>query len=214
MEKYCTPIFVFESCLKVDNSWSQPRPTPNTKLRTYHPMETKNPPDSPPGVSISNEPVSDARSDDRLVTYQNLLVPIDFSPHSKKTIGYATQLAAFTGARIKILHVFQIPDYPAAFYQGLYVEHEQVKIHVDTAKREANAQLALVVEEIQAKGLEAQAGLRLGNPYEEIVDEAKEMGADLIVIGSQGLRGLERLLLGSTTERVVQYSSCAVLIVK
>ena len=177
-------------------------------------METKNPPDSPPSVSISSEQASDARSNDRLVTYQNLLVPIDFSPHSKKTIGYATQLAAFTGARIKILHVFQIPDYPAAFYQGLYVEHEQVKIHVDTAKREANAQLALVVEEIQAKGLEAQAGLRLGNPYEEIVDEAKEMGADLIVIGSQGLRGLERLLLGSTTERVVQYSSCAVLIVK
>jgi nucleotide-binding universal stress UspA family protein len=177
-------------------------------------METKNPPDSPSGVSISSEPVSHARSNDRLVTYQNLLVPIDFSPHSKKTIGYATQLAALTGARIKILHVFQIPDYPAAFYQGLYVEHEQVKIHVDTAKREANAQLALVVEEIQAKGLEAQAGLRLGNPYEEIVDEAKEMGADLIVIGSQGLRGLERLLLGSTTERVVQYSPCAVLIVK
>jgi nucleotide-binding universal stress UspA family protein len=56
--------------------------------------------------------------------------------------------------------------------------------------------------------------LRLGNPYEEIVAEAKEMGADLIVIGSHGYRGLERLLLGSTAERVVQYSPCAVLIVK
>jgi len=177
-------------------------------------METKNPPDSPSGVSASSEKASDARGHDRLVTYQNLLVPIDFSEHSKKTIGYATQLAAFTGARIKILHVFQIPDYPAAFYQGLYIEHEQVKIHVDTASREANAQLGLLAEEIRGKGLEAQARLRLGNPYEEIVAEAKEMGADLIVIGSHGYRGLERLLLGSTAERVVQYSPCAVLIVK
>ena len=165
-------------------------------------------------MSTSSEQASDARSNDRLVTYQNLLVPIDFSEHSKKTIGYATQLAAFTGARIKVLHVFQLPDYPAAFYQGLYTEHEQVKIHVDTAKREANVQLALIAEQIRAKGLEAQSGLRLGNPYEEIVNEAKEMGADLIVIGSHGYRGLERLLLGSTAERVVQYSSCAVLIVK
>jgi nucleotide-binding universal stress UspA family protein len=177
-------------------------------------METKYPPDSPSGVSTSSEQASDGRSNDRLVTYQNLLVPIDFSEHSKQTIGYATQLAAFTGARIMILHVFQIPDYPAAFYQGLYIEHEQVRIHVDTAKREANGQLALIAEQIRAKGLEAQAGLRLGNPYEEIVDEAKEMGADLIVIGSHGSRGLGRLLLGSTAERVVQYSPCAVLIVK
>jgi len=177
-------------------------------------METKNPSDSPSGVSTSSEPISDVRDNDPVVTYQNLLVPIDFSEHSKKTIGYATQLAALTGARIKILHVFQIPDYPAAFYQGLYVEHERVKIHVDAASREAKAQLALVAEQIWAKGLEAQSKLRLGNPYEEIVDEAKEMGADLIVIGSHGSRGLERLLLGSTAERVVQYSPCAVLIVK
>jgi universal stress protein A len=177
-------------------------------------METKNPPDSSSGVSTSRATTADIGSDDRLVTYQNLLVPIDFSEHSNKTIGYATQLAAFTGARIKILHVFQIPDYPAAFYQGLYTEHEQVKLHVETAKREANVQLALIAEEIRAKGLEVQAGLRLGNPYEEIVDEAKQMGADLIVIGSRGYRGLERLLLGSTAERVVQYSPCAVLIVK
>jgi universal stress protein A len=177
-------------------------------------METKNPPDSPSGVSTSSEKASDTRGNEPLVTYQNLLVPIDFSELSKKTIDYATQMAAFTGARIKILHVFQIPDYPAAFYQGLYVEHEQVKIHVETPTREANVQLALVAEQIRAKGLEVQAELRLGNPYEEIVDEAKEMGADLIVIGSHGYRGLERLLLGSTAERVVQYSPCAVLVVK
>ena len=65
-----------------------------------------------------------------------------------------------------------------------------------------------------AKGLKAQPVLLVGNPDEEIVRVAKEMEADLIVIGSHGYRGIGRLLLGSTAERVVQYASCAVLVVK
>src|SRR5206468_779697 len=68
---------------------------------------------------------------------------------------------------------------------------------------------------VETRGeLNAQPALRVGNPYEEIVSAAKEMGADLIVIGSHGHGGLGRLLLGSTAERVLQYAPCAVLVVK
>jgi universal stress protein A len=56
--------------------------------------------------------------------------------------------------------------------------------------------------------------LRIGNPFEEIVNAAKETGVDLIVIGSHGYGGLGRLLLGSTAERVIQYAPCPVLVVK
>ena len=115
---------------------------------------------------------------------------------------------------MRILHVFQIPEYPAAFYYGLSLERETVKMHVETAKREADAQLSLIAEELRSKGLSADPLLRSGNPFEEIVNAAKELGVGLIVIGSHGYTGLERLLLGSTADRVVQYAPCPVLVVK
>jgi universal stress protein A len=176
-------------------------------------MTTKIPPDPSSEASSSTEQASVPGTGNRLITYRKFLVPIDFSEHSKITVEHATQLAALTGASIKLLHVFQIPGYPAAFYRDLYFEHEAVKIHVETAKREANAQLTLITEKILAGGLEAQPILRVGNPYEEIVSAAQELGADLIVIGSHGYPGFARLLLGSTAERVVQYAPCAVLVV-
>ena len=177
-------------------------------------MSTKNPPDSPSEVSSSWEEGIPAAESDSLAGYRKFLVPIDFSEHSQKTVESATQLALLTGGSITLLHVFQVPNYPAAFYQGLYTEHEQVKIQVDSLKREANAQLSFVIEQITATGLEAQPLLRIGTAYDEIVNVAKEIRADLIVIGSHGRAGFERFLVGSTAERVVQYAPCPVLVVK
>jgi universal stress protein A len=174
-------------------------------------MKTNMPPNPSSDVSSLSEQAFDARASHRLVDYCNLLVPIDFSEHSKKTIKYATQLAALTGAKIKILHVLQMPEFPAAFYQGLHLAHDPMKTHVEAAKLAASSQLSLVSEQIFAKGIEAEPIVRVGKPYEEIVNAAKEMGVDLIVIGSHG-HGL--LLLGSTAERVVQYATCPVLVVK
>jgi nucleotide-binding universal stress UspA family protein len=177
-------------------------------------MNTENTPGPSSDVSSPKEEGSPAAESDHWAGYRRFLVPIDFSEHSKKTVESATQLAVLTGGSITLLHVFLVPDYPAAFYQGLYTEHEQVKIQVDLMKREANSQLALVVEQIVARGVQAQPLLRIGNPYQEIVNAAKEIRADLIVIGSHGHAGLERFLVGSTAERVVQYAPCPVLVVK
>ena len=165
------------------------------------------------------------REKDHLVTYSHLLVPVDFSEHSKRTIEYATQLAGFTGGTLHVLHVCQPIESRAGFYrpqrllrssEAISVEHELVKNLLETARREANEQLSLITQQMIAKGLKAQPVLRVGNPDEEIVRVAKELEADLIVIGSHGYRGrgIGRLLLGSTAERVVQYASCAVLVVK
>jgi nucleotide-binding universal stress UspA family protein len=96
-------------------------------------------------VLASSDQTDDAHGSERserLIAYRLFLVPVDFSEHSKKTIQYARQLATLTGAGIRLLHVFQIPEYPAAFYHGLYLENEAVKIHLETAKCEATAQLS------------------------------------------------------------------------
>jgi nucleotide-binding universal stress UspA family protein len=75
------------------------------------------------------------REKDHLVTYSHLLVPVDFSEHSKKTIEYATQLAGFTGGTLHILHVCKPIESRPGFYnpqrllrssETIYVEHELV----------------------------------------------------------------------------------------
>jgi nucleotide-binding universal stress UspA family protein len=101
-------------------------------------------------LSAASDRTNDAHGSERSIAYHLFLVPVDFSEHSKKTIQYARQLAALMGASLRLVHVFQIPDYPAAFYHGRYLEHEAVKIHAETAKREATAQLSLIAEEVRA----------------------------------------------------------------
>jgi len=98
---------------------------------------------------------------------------------------------------MNILHVLKLPEYPAAFYQGLYIEHDQIKTYLETGKAEATAQLSLITEPILAKGLQVEAVLRVGNPSEEIVNVAKELAVDLIVIGSHGYGGLGRFCSGA-----------------
>jgi nucleotide-binding universal stress UspA family protein len=169
---------------------------------------------SPPAGGSSTEQSLDPQDSPRTIAYRSFLVPIDFSAHSKKTVEHAAQLALLTGGSIKILHVLQMPEYPTGYYEAIYIQPELVAGVVETAKRDANEQLSRVVGEMAAKGLEAQAILRVGNGYEEIVSVAKEMKSDLIIIGSRGYQDLGRILLGSTLDRVLQYAPCPVLVVK
>jgi universal stress protein A len=59
-----------------------------------------------------------------------------------------------------------------------------------------------------------KAFLRVGYPFEEIIQVANDPEIDLIIIGSHGRSGIKRLLLGSTAERVVEHAPCPVLVVK
>jgi universal stress protein A len=145
---------------------------------------------------------------------RRLLVPIDFSEHSDKTVECATQLASLTGATIRLLHVFQIPVFAESYYRGLYLTDDQIKRQVEAAESEANEQLSRVASQLSAEGINVTSVLRPGYAFEEIVSAAKELEVDLIIIGSHGHTGFKRLLLGSTAERVVQYAPCSVLVVK
>lgn len=80
---------------------------------------------------------------------------------------------------------------------------------------EARRLLDTQVKRIEADGSTvAQTHLRLGRPDEQIVDLAEEIGAGLIVMGSRGLGGLRRLLMGSVSDSVVRHAHCPVLIVR
>lgn len=78
----------------------------------------------------------------------------------------------------------------------------------------AEAQLSALVAEAQTAGVDAVAQIRTGVPAESIVEAAREAKAELIVVGTHGRTGFERLVLGSVAERVVREAPCPVLTVK
>ncbi|HUK63722.1 MAG TPA: universal stress protein, partial [Dongiaceae bacterium] len=90
----------------------------------------------------------------------------------------------------------------------------EVRTVFESARQWAADALAKRVTELAAEGLTARSVVRSGEPADEIVRLADEEHADMIVMGTQGRTGLERLMLGSVAERVIRRSRCPVLTVR
>jgi nucleotide-binding universal stress UspA family protein len=153
-----------------------------------------------------------ARDDSSL--YKVLLVAIDFSEHSKRTLEYATHIAARENATIWLLHVFRIPDYAVTQYGRRPHDCDELRWQAESAEQEAQENLQAVEKEMLSRGIKAKAYFRVGHPLEEIVLMANDPEVDLVIIGSKGCSAIKRLLLGSTAERVVEHARCPVLVVK
>jgi universal stress protein A len=99
-------------------------------------------------------------------------------------------------------------------YESKQVRFDQLKNQVDIAEEEALQNLERFEKELMNQGVNVKAFLRVGYPFEEIIQVANDPEIDLIIIGSHGRSGIKRLLLGSTAERVVEHAPCPVLVVK
>ena len=66
----------------------------------------------------------------------------------------------------------------------------------------------------EKEGVKASSMIAKGRPFEQIVHLAKDLNSDLIVMGTYGRRGAERILIGSVAERVIEYAPCPVLVIK
>ena len=141
--------------------------------------------------------------------FGTIVVPIDFSEHSKLALGYAAEIAKLHGARIKLFHVVEETVYPA-FYLPMLPSGEAV---TERLIKEGTSRLRGLAGEAVGS-IECEVHLESGRAVSKIVDFAQREGGDLIVIASHGLTGLSHMLLGSVTESVVRQASCPVLTVK
>lgn len=148
-----------------------------------------------------------------MVKVKRILVPVDFSSHAEEALDYARALAAFFEATLEVVHVVEEPAFPA-FYGAAYKgAHGQLPPDLEEEARLAMERLAEAV-----RGADVERGIgyyvRRGRAAREIVQLAKEHDVDLIVIGSQGLTGMDRLVLGSVAEKVVRGAPCPVFVIK
>jgi nucleotide-binding universal stress UspA family protein len=143
------------------------------------------------------------------VRIKSILVPLDFSPPSKKALDCAVAFARQFKAKLTVLHVVEpvaTPDFAASF--PLAMENDQL---MAAAKKE----LERAVKAARVpRGMVEKVLVRFGRSFHEIADAARTRKVDLILISTHGYTGLKHALLGSTTERVVRHAPCAVLVVR
>ena len=147
-------------------------------------------------------------SDD--VRLKRLLVPIDFSDHSKHALSYAVSIASKFTAELLLLYVVEPAVYPADLGFG---QVSLSNIEEELAER-AKIGLGQLVESHVAGRVKARTRVRSGRPFLEIIATATEEKTDLIIIATHGHTGVEHLIFGSTTEKVVKRAPCPVLIVR
>jgi nucleotide-binding universal stress UspA family protein len=143
-----------------------------------------------------------------MLVIQRILVPSDFTETSDRALDFAIELARKFDASITVVHVYQIPA--MGFADGGYIAGAEVASQLSTAGQK---RLDGVVDSKKTSGVPMSAILREGVAWEEVNAVAKEIDANLIVIGTHGRRGLARALLGSVAENVIRTSTIPVLVI-
>jgi nucleotide-binding universal stress UspA family protein len=142
-----------------------------------------------------------------LARFQTFLVPHDFSEDADAALEAALELARRLGAEIHLLHAYQQPIDVLSPYG--------VAIPPNIGPELRAAGLARLQQiAARASGVRIEAHVVEGPPAVVIAEQARAIGADLVVMGTRGRTGLRHLLLGSVAERTVRTAPCPVLTVK
>ncbi len=139
---------------------------------------------------------------------KNILVPIDFSEQSEKAATAACALAAKTGATVHLLHAYLIPVESVGL--ALTVSQKYVEQFVQDSKTQLQELVARLCPNASVGPLLVESG----DPREVIVHKAKDLNAELIVMGTHGRRGLIHAIMGSVAESVARSAPCSVLVVR
>jgi universal stress protein E len=142
-----------------------------------------------------------------------LLVPMDFSPVSRRSLEQASWLAAQSQAQVDLLHVVELDDVSADLDTPAHAAHEDSEI-----RRRIEDQARQRMEEWSAEAglLPGQISMSVawGKPWQIIGECCRRFNSSLVVLGTVGRSGVEGLLLGNTAEKVLKTCDCSVLAVK
>jgi nucleotide-binding universal stress UspA family protein len=149
-----------------------------------------------------------AGKEDVMTSFRHILVPIDFEPSSKRALEVAIDFASKFDARLTVLHAWDMPTY--VYANMPYFSGEVSSALEEAARKLLDATLA----DVRKRLARAEGVLVRGQAASEVLAAIEREAADLVVMGTHGRRGLNRMLIGSVAERVVRGSSVPVLTVR
>jgi nucleotide-binding universal stress UspA family protein len=143
-----------------------------------------------------------------VTSFKHILVPTDFGDASDRALELGIDFAERYQAALTVVHVHDVPAY--AYGDGGLSPVDFLGPLLAAAQQALDDEVAKVRKKLpRAKGVLLQ-----GDPWRHILSTAQDMGADLIVMGTHGRRGLSHAILGSVAERVVRFSPVPVLTIR
>lgn len=142
---------------------------------------------------------------------QTIAVPYDFSPFAEAALDFAIQLSHKSKARIKLIHVIEYPLATTFNVTGEVESDEPMdKIFTLELIKKTNAKMNTTLQAYEGQAT-IDPIILMGNAYDGITDQLENLSADLIIMGTKGATGLQELLVGSNTEKIVRNAHCPVL---
>lgn len=139
---------------------------------------------------------------------RSIVVGTDGSQQAERALDEAVSIAARDGAKLHIVTAF--PD-PALIRERITSGATAAPVNLSQV---ADSVLNRAAERASEQGVEAEVSASEADPAEAILDLAAKVDADLIVVGSRGLSGIQRFLMGSVSAKVSEHAGCSVLIVR
>ena len=138
---------------------------------------------------------------------RKILVPVDFSENSTKLLQHAVDMAGKSGANIVVVYVVEGLDK----YSGLSIPHISLAEVEKELVQSAKSKMELFLEENLEPSVPHEGVVLNGDIVEEINNFAANEGVDMIIMGTHGYKGLEKIVFGSVAERIVKTAPCPVL---
>lgn len=140
---------------------------------------------------------------------KRILVPTDFSAHAENALKVAAQIASKSNSEIILLHMMEIPSQMNDAISGA-ASIPEVMLFIE----KANETLQDLKGKDYLKGIQVTEQVKFERAFDGILSFSNENKIDLIVMGSHGISGIEEVLIGSNTEKVVRLSEVPVLVIK
>ncbi len=141
--------------------------------------------------------------------FRKILFPVDLSPAAAKVVPYVSHMAERHQGRVHLLFVARVFDY----FTSMYVPHPSVTQFEKEVLEGAQKRLYEFAEEHFKEPPPARVKVVAGDPSEEILRYVEEEGIDLVIMGTHGRKGLDKVIFGSVAERVVKSAPVPVMVV-
>lgn len=141
---------------------------------------------------------------------ERILCPVDFSEFSSRAYAYASSLARQSGAKLFVQHVIETWQYPCSSFAPTVDEYEEFW---KVLRAQSGERLRSFIAGHSANQIQVEAATSEGAAADCILSFARRHEVTLIVMGTHGVKGFERLMLGSVTEAVLRKAACPVLAV-
>ncbi|MTI31198.1 universal stress protein [Xanthovirga aplysinae] len=144
---------------------------------------------------------------------KKILIPTDFSEEAVYALDFALDLAKKTGVELYLLHV---AEYPTSTFSatGEAATNPMDNAYVGQLIERLKKRIKEIINEPRFDQIRISGNVEFGSPYSSISSNIVEQEVDLVIMGSKGVSGLEEILIGSNTEKVVRNAKCPVITIK